>query len=177
MEDLVEKAKNGDKDAFATLVTQMQDDLYRIAETRLGNCEDVYDAVQETIIVAFKSIKHLRETSFFKTWLIRILINKTTDIYRRKKNRKFVSFDEIKMSEKYDTEMFDSVENGIDFNFICNNLKYEDRLIIILYYMENFTDKEIGRILNIKENTVTTKRTRAKEKIKKIYETGGKNYG
>lgn len=109
--------------------------------------------------------------------MIRILINKTTDIYRRKKNRKFVSFDEIKMSEKYDTEMFDSVENGIDFNFICNNLKYEDRLIIILYYMENFTDKEIGRILNIKENTVTTKRTRAKEKIKKIYETGGKNYG
>ena len=47
----------------------------------------------------------------------------------------------------------------IKINHIMMTIKW---IIIILYYMEKFTDKEIGEILNLKENTKTTKRTRAK---------------
>ena len=43
--------------------------------------------------------------------------------------------------------------------------------------MEKFTDKEIGKALKIKESTVTTKRTRAKQKIKNILEEGGRKNG
>ncbi len=43
-------------------------------------------------------------------------------------------------------------------------------LLFFLYYMEKYTDKEIGEILNMKENTVRTKRNRIKNKIKKFYE-------
>ena len=43
----------------------------------------------------------------------------------------------------------------------------EDGTIILLYYMEKYTDREIGEILNMKENTVRTKRNRIKNKIKK----------
>ena len=62
------------------------------------------------------------------------------------------------------------MEVTLDFDFMCKNLNYEDRTIIILYYLERFTDKEIGKILNLKESTITTKRTRAKQKIKNIFE-------
>ena len=62
----------------------------------------------------------------------------------------------------------ENIDTVLDFNFMCKKLKYEDRIIIILYYMERFTDKEIGEILNLKERTVTTKRNRAKQKIKTI---------
>jgi len=48
----------------------------------------------------------------------------------------------------------------------------EDRIIITLFYIEDFTDKEIGKILNLKENTVKTKRTRIKEKIKNNMKKG-----
>ena len=44
------------------------------------------------------------------------------------------------------------------------------RLSSFLYYMKKYTDREIGKILNMKENTVRTKRNRIKNKIKKFYE-------
>lgn len=61
----------------------------------------------------------------------------------------------------------DNMEEKLNFEFVCSKLNKEDGTIILLYYMENYTDKEIGKILNLKENTVRTKRSRAKEKIKK----------
>ena len=71
------------------------------------------------------------------------------------------------MLDNIATDTSDNMEEKLNFEFICNKLNKEDGTIILLYYMENYTDKEIGRILNIKESTVRTKRTRAKEKIKK----------
>ena len=88
MEELIQKAKNGDKEAFTTIMLSLEKDLYKIAKTRLKNDDDIYDAIQETIIEAFKSIKKLKNTEAFKTWIIRILINKTNDIFRRKKHKK-----------------------------------------------------------------------------------------
>ena len=64
----------------------------------------------------------------------------------------------------------DKTEEQINFKFICDKLSEEDGTIILLYYMEKYTDREIGEILNMKENTVRTKRNRIKNKIKKFYE-------
>ncbi len=175
MEELVEKAKNGDKQAFTSLIVSLQDELYKIAKIRLKNDDDIYDAIQETIITAFNSIRKLKQTQYFKTWLIRILINKSSYIYREKSKRVIVAFEDIDMIEYTETSNIEQVEVKLNFNYICSKLKYEDRVIIILYYMEKFTDKEIGMILNLKENTVKTKRTRAKKKIKSILEIGGCN--
>ena len=63
MEELIQKAKNGDKEAFTTIMLSLEKDLYKIAKTRLKNDDDIYDAIQETIIEAFKSIKKLKNTS------------------------------------------------------------------------------------------------------------------
>ncbi len=68
----------------------------------------------------------------------------------------------------------DNAEEKINFNFICNKLNKEEGTIILLYYMEKYTDKEIGKIMNIKESTIRTKRTRAKDKIRKIYKEYGR---
>lgn len=173
MEELIDKAKKGDKDAFLNIILSLENDLYRIAEIRLGNKDDIFDAVQETIITAFKSINKLKHNEYFKTWIIRILVNKSNTLYRQKYKKNIISFDELKSDSQAVSHDIEKVDEIIDFNFICKNLKYEDKMIIILYYMEKFTDKEIGKILNLKENTVTTRRTRAKQKIKKWLEKGG----
>ena len=177
MEELIKKAKNGEKNAFLNLMLLYEKDLYKIAKLRLKNYDDICDAVQETILIAYKSIKKLKHPQYFKTWIIKILINETNHIYRQNSKRKIVSFEEIENIDAISTlsnSNIENVEELIDFNFICKNLKYEDRVIIALYYIENFTDKEIGKILKLKEKTVTTKRTRAKQKIKNIVEKGGK---
>lgn len=171
MEELIEKAKEGDKEAFTNAILSIEDELYKVAKVRLKNDDDIYDAIQETIITAFKSIKKLKQIQYFKTWIIRILINQSNNIYRNKK-KEIISFEEIKNNKVTDFSDIENSEMILDFNFICNKLKYEDRMIIILYYMEKFTDKEIGKILSLKENTVKTKRTRAKQKIRDIIEGG-----
>lgn len=173
MKELVEKAKYGDKEAFTTLILSVENELYNIAKIRLKDDEDIYDAVQETVLIAYKSIKKLRQVQYYKTWIIKILINQTNKIYKQKNKKKVVSFEEAEKSQLLDLSNIENIERSLDLNDICKKLKYEDRMIINLYYVEKFTDKEIGSLLNLKENTVTTKRTRAKQKIKKILEERG----
>ena len=53
MEELVEKAKNGDKNSFTKLMLMVERELYYIAKSRLKDDDDVYDAIQETTIIAY----------------------------------------------------------------------------------------------------------------------------
>lgn len=154
-----------------------KEELYKIAKARLKRDEDVFDAIQETMIVTFKNIKKLKELSSFKSWLIKILISKSNDIYRKENKRNVISLEEIQNYNKSDCLDIQTTEDTLDFSFMCKQLKYEERIIIMLFYMEKFTDKEIGEILNLNTNTVKTKRTRTIKEIKKIIERGEKRYG
>ena len=173
MDDLVKKAKQGDKAAFTELILLLKSDLYKIAKARIRNDEDVYDVIQETMIIAFNSIKKLQKTESFKPWIIKILINTSNNFYKKLKKGNIISLENIESYNSLNNSEFDKVETILDFNFILKNFKYEDRIIIILFYVEKFTDKEIGKILKMKENTVKTKRTRIKEKIKDVLKEGG----
>ena len=62
----------------------------------------------------------------------------------------------------------DIIDSDIDFYLLISKLNYEERIIVILHYAENFTFKEISKILHINENTVKTRLYRAKEKLKYI---------
>lgn len=164
MDELILRAKNGDKTSFTELMLQIKDELYKVAKIRLKNDDDIFDAIQETMLVTYKSLKKLKYNQYFKTWVIRILINECNKIYNFKSNKNLCSYD---MLDNVTVDASDNTEEKLNFEFICNKLNKEDGTIILLYYMENYTDKEIGKILNIKESTVRTKRTRAKEKIKR----------
>lgn len=178
MNDLVKKAQQGDKEAFTELIILLKSDLYKIAKARIRNDEDVYDVIQETMITAFNSIKKLKKTESFKPWIIKILINTSNNLYKKSKKDNIISLEKIESYNSLNNSEFDKVETILDFNFILKNFKYEDRIIIILFYVEKFTDKEIGEILKLKENTVKTKRTRIKEKLKDILGEGGQEvYG
>lgn len=177
MEELVKKAQNGDSEAFTNLMLLFENDLYKIAKARLKNDDDVCDVMQETMLISFKTIKKLKNPFCFKPWIIKILISKSNDMYRKKSKSNVIPLEEVNNYKNMKNADMESTESTLDFNFICKNLKYEDRIIIMLYYMEQFTDKEIGKILNLKENTVKTKRTRCIQEIKKIIKREENTYG
>lgn len=89
MEELIKEAKEGNKEAFTELICEIRHDLYKIARVRLSCNDDIEDAVQETTIEAFKSIKNLKEINSFKKWIIKILINRCNRIYKRKRKITF----------------------------------------------------------------------------------------
>lgn len=165
MKEIVLSAKQGNKDAFTQLILEIKNDLYKICRIRLNNNDDIDDAIQETMIQAYKNLNSLKDVNKFKAWIITILINNCNKIYRRtQKTRSIVQeydIDRIEIDSNIEKK-----EADINFYLLIKDLKYEERVIIILYYMERFTFKEIGRILHCSESTIKTRLYRAKERIR-----------
>ena len=172
MDELILMAQAGDEEAFANMILYIKDDLYKIAKTRIANETDIEDAIQETMIETYKSIKKLNDPNKFKKWVIKILINKCNRIYRRK-YKTYISIDDYNV-ETLKFNNIIAVENKLNFYDIIKILNYEERLIIILYYMEDYSVKEVKSILKMNENTINTHLYRARQKLKKNY--GGNEY-
>ena len=167
MEELILKAQKGDKEAFTEIILAFENDLYKIAKTRIINEADIEDAIQETMIETYKSIKKLKEPKKLKKWLIKILINKCNRIYKRK-YKKDVSIDNYFKSQSISTDYI-NIENDMNFYSLLNNLTYTERIIVVLYYKEQYKIRELKEILKMNENTIRTHLFRAREKIKKSY--------
>lgn len=164
LEKLVRKAQKGDKDAFSELIVFYKDDLYKIARAKFGKQEDdICDAVQETILAAYSSIGKLKKASSFKSWIIKILVNKCNDIYRRKSLYENISF-ESNECENY-LEAPPISDSTLEIDSLMSVLTYEERMILLLYYQYGYNSNEISKILDIKPNTVRSKLSRARTKI------------
>lgn len=164
MEELVERAKNEDSDAFTNLILNIERDLYCIARSKIDNENDIEDIMQETMIIAFLNIKKLKNNSFFKTWVIRILINNCNKFYKRKKHKSIDEEEEIKKIGSVEMDL-----SNIEFKDFISFLNEDERTILTLYYYLGYTTKEISKILNKREGTICSKISRAKIKIKEKY--------
>lgn len=167
MEQLILRAQSGDKEAFTQMIMMINDDLYKIAKSRIVNEADLEDAIQETIIEAYKSIKKLNNPTKFKKWIIKVLINKCNRIYRRK-YKNDMPIDEYNLNS-LKTNNISDIESNLNFYDIIKNLSYEERIILILYYMEEYSVKEIKTMLKMNENTIYTHLHRARQKLKIEY--------
>lgn len=167
MEEFLSKAILGDKDAFTDIILEYEQELYKIARMRLNNDYDICEAVQSTMILAFKHIKRVKNAEYLKTWIVRILINECKKIY--KKNKKQI-FEDIQTKEIADTKNdYDLINSELNFNTLLELLDYKERQILILYYSSGFSIKEISKILHINENTVKTRMRKAKSKLREKF--------
>jgi RNA polymerase sigma-70 factor (ECF subfamily) len=91
---LVQRAKNGELPAFDSLILRYRQRLYAVIYNMTMNAEDAADLTQETFVKAFRSLAKFREKSSFYTWLYRIGVNLTLTHLKRRKIRKFFSFDQ-----------------------------------------------------------------------------------
>lgn len=155
------KAKNGDNEAFLVLINENKLNIYRVARGILSNEHDIEDAIQNTIIKAYEKINTLKKNEFFRTWLVRILINECNEIIRR--NKRVVSINESNHEERYN----DCYEN-IDLTKAINSLSEELRVTTVLFYFEDMSIKDIASILNIPNGTVRSRLSRARERLREI---------
>ena len=162
METLVRKAQCGDAEAFICLMEECKMTMRRVAYGYLGNDEDVADAIQDTILAAYESLHTLQKQEHFKTWLVRILINNCTKIWRQ--NKRNVGWEDGSHSERIpDT---DRGRADVEFRELLINLPEDSRVVFQLYYGEQFTTKEIAVVLDMKESTVKSKLHRGREQLR-----------
>jgi len=173
MEELVDRAKNGDKSAFDELIINMQSDLYKVARMRLYCEDDINDAVQETIIKAYKNIKKIKQPQYFKTWLIKVLINNCNKIYKKSYRNDVLEYNEDISTNSYSINDDEKIKN-LDFYYLIENLNYKEREALTLYYLFDFTTKEISKIIKEPESTIRNRIARTKSKLRK--KCKGENY-
>ncbi|SDQ83842.1 sigma-70 family RNA polymerase sigma factor [Virgibacillus salinus] len=162
--DLVDKAINGDGQAFETLVKNESEKLYKTAFLYVRNKEDALDVLQETIYKAFVSIKQVKQPQYFHTWLTKILIRTAYDFIRK---RKKVVLDENiidNMPEKPCT----NIEDRLDTLNAVTRLNKDYQTVIILFYYHDLTIYQISETMEKPENTIKTYLRRAKIELKKI---------
>ena len=158
---LVELAKKGDKPAFDEVIRLCVPDLFRIAMSILKNKDDADDAVCETVVKAYENIHKLKNIKFFKTWIIRILINQANAAYSARK--KVIYLDDITYEPHYE----DAYDLGNDeLNAAVASLDLELRTAITLYYFQDMRIKEIASVLQIPQGTVKWRLSKAKSILK-----------
>lgn len=158
---LIKRAQKGDTDAFVTLIERNKKSLYKIAKSYLKNEEDIADVMQDTILSAYEHIEELRQAVYFRTWLIRILINHCNDLLKQQKRFISEALDENR-------EAAEAVDDRA-FYELLEELSEEVRPIFLLYYGAGFRVKEIARILETNENTVKSRLQRGREKLKQQF--------
>ncbi|WP_253198465.1 RNA polymerase sigma factor [Clostridium gasigenes] len=149
----IKLAKSKDKEAFTNLIHENLTSMYRVARGILSTGQDVEDAMQNTTLIAFNKITTLRDEKFFKTWIIRILINECNKIYKCNKR----SINEI-IEAGYTID----TTNNIDLYNAISRLSDELRVSTILFYFDDLTYKEISNVLGVPEGTVKSRVFRAK---------------
>lgn len=157
---LIKRAQKHDTDAFIQLIEEYKTALYKVAKTYLKNEEDVADVIQDTILSAYEHIGELKTVSYFKTWLIRILINHCTDVVRQQKR--------VVSMEQAEEQTGTFLESDYEFYELIRELPEKDRTIFLLYYGECFNAREIAELLGWNENTVKSRLQRGRKKLKQV---------
>lgn len=177
--EFVDLLIHGDRQAFAKLVEDTSNQIYRTARQILGDQQDAEDVLQETYIKALKALPTFEGRSSLSTWLHRIAVNEALMMIRKRKTP-MVSVD--------DTQPFDSDEesSGIEIvDFCClpekellsaESRKFMDQAIqrlpetlktvFVLRDLEGLSIQETSEIMQITENNVKTRLLRARLRLR-----------
>ena len=162
VEQLVRRSKKRNPDAFTELMQLHERDMYRTASAILSQDADIADDMQETILTCWEKIDTLQKNRYFKTWMIRILINNCKDILAA--GKRVYPLEQIEEQENTCMEM-----QNYEFQELMNSLDEKYRIVLLLYYGEGFKIKEIAQILEMDENTVKTRLSRGRKKFEHAY--------
>lgn len=137
-----------------------KDGMYRLAFSILRNDADAQDAVSEAIVLAFEKCHKLRKRSSAKSWLMQILVNSSKKIAVQS-NKYVLLENEIQYEQAGEFKDDDMWETVME-------LDEEFREVVVLYYYEQFSVREIGKMLRVPEGTVKSRLARAREKLLRI---------
>jgi len=181
VQSLVSRAIEGDFDAFDQIMLLYRERLYGVIYNMTFNHEDAADLTQESFVKAFRSLSKFKRKSSFFTWLYRIGVNLTLTYLKRKKARKFFSFDQLsdhKKSKEVLAEFSSSEKSSIKttllnelhekLNEALSKLSDKHRTIVVLFEIDGLSHKEIASIMKCTEGTVRSRLHYAKLQLQSL---------
>lgn len=143
------------------LAETYRDRLFAAAFQVCGNAADAEDAAQEALLRYHISEKQFESEQHIRAWLLRVAINCAKNV-----SRSFFRRNMVPLEDYMDSLEFDSGESREIFREVMN-LPETYRLVIHLYYYEDYSVAEIGRILGLTESNVKVRLSRGRQLLKK----------
>lgn len=164
--ELIIACKANNQKAQLKLYKQYCDGMYCVAMRFLKNEDDAEDVVQESFIKAFHKIHQFKGEVTFGAWLKRIVINKSLDFLKSKKDS-VIRLEESNMHISDDEGWMVVDEISVDeVKQRMQTLPEKYKYVVQLYLVEGYDHSEISQILNIPENTCRTRLMRGKRILK-----------
>lgn len=147
---------------FEQNIREYTPNMYRLALAMLHNRQDAEDAVSEAVLIAYEKRHTLRDPNRFKPWIMQITANEARKIYGKNKR--------IMPVEDMETYMPVFRDDNHELWDVVMQLEPAHREVIMLYFYERFSIREIGRILRVPEGTVKSRLSRAKKALRGMME-------
>lgn len=175
--EIISSVLQGDKNAYAELVTRYQNYVFTLTLRLIKSREDAEEVAQDVFVKAYRSLKDFRGESKFSTWLYTI-VNTTSITFLRKKKLAIQSLDDERTFEVADSKdsgfRADQVEKKSRIAMVTNAISLlnpDDAEVITLFYKAEQSLEEISKILGMETNTVKVRLHRARTRLKEKMET------
>lgn len=155
--------------AMQELFEKYQDNLYIIAFNVCKNAEDAKDVVQDTFIQYYSVKKEFESEQHIRAWLIRVAINKAKNV-----NHTFWRRNKVPLEDYMETLAFQTPESEELFETVMN-LPEKYRIVIHLFYYEDYSVREIADILKLSESNVKVRLSRGRTLLREQLQEGWEN--
>jgi RNA polymerase sigma-70 factor (ECF subfamily) len=171
---LIEKCKKNHRPSQLKLYEQYCDAMLIVAKRFVNDTMEAEDIVQEAFLKAFMKLDQYKAEVTFGAWLKRIVINKSIDVLKSKKQR-LIELEEVHLNvvDAHEETSW-MVEDHITLEAVktaISTLPDKYRYVLMLYLMEGYDHQEIAEILGISEVASRTQLSRGKIKLKNLLKT------
>jgi RNA polymerase sigma-70 factor, ECF subfamily len=177
-QEIIDCVLGGDREAFGELVRRYQDAVYRMALRRIRSERDAEDVAQEVFLNAYRRLTTYEGNAQFSTWLYRITFNTCIDWMRKASRTPALQFAPGQEGDIVDSRinLTDDLTAEYDRNLVeaaVGRLAWRYRHVVELYYFEQLSYAEIGRIVGMSEKGVESRLYRARRLLRRALEARG----
>lgn len=173
--NLVDQAKQGDREAFATLVRRHQDRAFNLAYQMVRNREDALDISQEAFARAYTSLPTFKGESSFSTWLHRIVVNLAIDSLRRRRVVGTAAYDDTRAvpeDQAAEPPTSDDPATALESKQVrallargIDQLPPAQRAVLVLREIEGMSYEEISQAVGCSLGTVMSRLFYARRRL------------
>lgn len=145
---------------FTKIALKYSDSIFRIAFNYCKSRADADDIVQNVLLKFYKETKNFESEEHIRNWLIRVSINESKKLLISPFKKRMVSIDELE-----EKPVFDNTDQSVLYDTVMA-LPQKYRIVVYLFYYEEYSVEEISKMLNVNSSTVRTRLSRARNRLK-----------
>lgn len=171
---IIAEVRAGSTDAFAGIVENYQKPVTRYLYRLTGDYGMAEDLAQDTFVQAYKNIlRTAYEILSVRAWLYRIATNNALQYQRRKRLLAFIPFVRAGNTDLPVADPVDRADEKMAIEKAMHKVPEEQRVCMVLHFVEGFRYREIAETLGISEEAVRKRVARGSQKFRKVYNRGG----